>query len=76
MHREEVERERARKLKEKEVLDPLAHLDIETSENEPSLGIKQARILMNEHQATTVQELIADARENHWMEEVAKKQRE
>ena len=67
-----------KKLSEKDANDPLKQLKRMEgqTETEPSLGIKQARILMNEDQSMTVNELITEARENHWMEEVASKQRE
>jgi hypothetical protein len=46
-----------------------------SSEIEPSLGIKCARILLNAEQSRTVNTLQTEAAENQWMEEVADKTR-
>lgn len=75
LRKEKRERDNFLKAKEKQANDPLFSLGRENLEVENSLGIKQARILMNENQHNTVNRLMVQARENVYCEEVAERQR-
>jgi hypothetical protein len=58
-------------MKEKQANCPLYSLGNDGIEAENSLGIKEARILMNVNQYDTVNRLMVQARENVYCEEVA-----